>query len=387
MNNTIFKSKEIKQYMLYLVDYKKVLIDEDVEPEVESVLLRIAYNSASSISKYHQYINDEYNQKEDKALKLDNVKTIVKLDELGLIRKVTENNEDVQYSITSLGLFYIFKKDLVSSIKDILLKNRNDTFFQTFLYPYIELNTLEKLNSREIFLALSKYLVTCARIVNNVVIDHLLKVENNKGDRIMVGFPKSSVIPEAEDPFDYGPYDSISYLKNRYNISWLDEENLKIRDEITEENKKIIRVYNEKERQELVLKINLETNRTILVDNSNNNEIAKFDLEKHPFEKNSYIMWDLIPCTPNQYLDHLFENPLFYFYDDMKNNLNNLCFSILQNISYDVYLPTDEFNERLQDCDTIVNDKIFRKLADNLRGEFDSYFYHELELKPLPVHG
>jgi hypothetical protein len=83
---------------------------------------------------------------------------------------------------------------------------------------------LEKLKSSEILLALSKFLVTCAKIVNTVVIDHLLKVENNNGDRIMVGFPKSSLIPEDEDPYGFGPYCSIPYLKNRYNIPWLDNE-------------------------------------------------------------------------------------------------------------------------------------------------------------------
>lgn len=396
MNNILFKDKEIKQYMLYLVDHKKMLIDEDVGQELENALLWIANHPESSISKYHQYINGDDKSKEDKAVRFDKVKTIIiKLDDLGLIRKVIdkneryqvsiENNGEILYSVTSLGLFYILNKDLVNSVKDVLLKNRNDTFFRAFLFPYIELDTLEKLEGSDTFLALSKYLVTCARIVNTVVRDHLLKVENNNGQRNMVGFPRSSLIPEAEDPFDYGPYSSIAYLKNRFKIPWLDETNIKIRDEITKDNNKIIRISNEKGSEELILKIYPETKKAKLLDNSNNHEIANFDLEKHLFKDNSYIMWDILPVTVRGYLDTLFSNKLFYFYHDMEYAVNKLGYDILQYIHYDNYLPDNEFNERQGDRNILENDHKFRKLANNGKGSFDRYMYHELELNPLPI--
>jgi hypothetical protein len=142
---------------------------------------------------------------------------------------------------------------------------------------------------------------------------------------------------------------------------------------------------NEKANEELILKIYPETNKAILSDNRNNHEIAEFDLQKHPFEKNSYIMWDLIPVTFSEHLDHMFSNELFYFYHDMEYAVNKLCFDILQDIYYDLYLSNERFNESLGDCEIVVKDKKFRKLANNAKGKFDSYFYHELDLNPLPA--
>lgn len=154
-------------------------------------------------------------------------------------------------------------------------------------------------------------------------------------------------------------------------------------DEITDD-KKIIRISNEKGKEELILEVYPEKNKAILLDKRNNREIAEFDIEEHPLDKNSYIMSDLIPITLSKHLDNLFSNELFYFYHDMEYAVNKLCFAILQHIYYDLYLSNDKFNESLGDCQIVVNDRKFRELANNSRGKFDSYYYHELDLNPLP---
>ena len=295
------------------------------------------------------------------------------------------------YSVTTDGIFYILTKTLVSSYKKDIILNRNNSFFEAFLYPYIEMDTLEKLESKDIISTIFKFLANCAKIVDSVVVDKLLKVDKNNGERAMIGFPNSLLIPEAEEDDDtgctYAPIMSLGYWSKRYNISWLAENSVKIRDEITQDNKKIIRISNEKgnKEEELILNLYPETNKAILLDKKNNHKIAEFEIEKHPFEKNSYIMWDLIPVTVSRHLDDLFSNRLFYFYHDIEYAVNKLCFDILQYIRYDNYLSDDEFNERQGDCNILVNDKKFRKLANDAKGKFDPYFFHELELNPLPI--
>ena len=397
MNQVLFENEDIKQYMLYLVENKNTLIDQDVRPQLENVLLWIANNPSKSIYEYHQHINDYNLKQDDKKISIENLKKIIlKLENLGLIKKVIDRNntdkvsiknsvvEEIYYSVTSLGLFYLLNKNIIKSIKNIVLKNRNDIFFRTFLYPYIEFETIEKLKGKDILSALSKYLLTCTKINNNVMIDHLLKIKDNKGNKIMVGFPSSSLIPESKDPYEFGPYRSIQYLKKRYDISWLDENNIKIRDEITE-GIKIIRISHDKGKEEIILKVFPEKNKAILLEKINNHKIAEFDIEKHLFEKNSYIMWDLIPCNVSEYLDNLFGNKSFYFYHDMDDAAVRLCFDILQSIRYDNYGSDNRFAEIQNDRDLIVQDKKFRKLANYAKGKFESYFYHELELNPLTV--
>ena len=215
--NRILENKDIKQYMLCLVENKNTLIDQDVEPLTDNVLLRIANNPAKSIYKYHQQINDDHLKQDDKKISIENLKIIIlKLENLGLIKKVIEKNktdkisvknnvvEEIYYSVTSLGLFYLLNKNIINSIKNIVLKNRKDVFFETFLYPYIEFETIEKLKGNDILSALSKYLVTCAKIINNVMIDHLLKIQDDDGNKIMVGFPRSLYVPESKDLYEFG---------------------------------------------------------------------------------------------------------------------------------------------------------------------------------------
>jgi hypothetical protein len=93
---------------------------------------------------------------------------------------------------------------------------------------------------------------------------------------------------------------------------------------------------------------------------------------------------DFIPITFNQYLDNLFANELFYFYNDIEYAVNKLCFAILQSIRYDNYVSPYRFSGSQGDCHILVKDKKFRQLANDAKGKFDSYFYHELELNPLP---
>ena len=181
-----------------------------------------------------------------------------------------------------------------------------------------------------------------------------------------------------------GPYLSIPYLKNRYDILWLDENNIKIRDEITE-GIKTIRISNDKVKEEIILELYPGKNKAMLFDKINNHKIAEFDIEKHPFDKNSYIMWDLIPCTVSEYLDNIFGNKSFYFYHDIHYAANKLCFDILQSIRYDNYASDSRFVEIQNDCDLIVKDKKFRKVVNDAKGKFDSYFYQALELNPLSV--
>jgi len=394
MIENIKQNQDIKKYMLSLVESKRDILDEQVGPNVDNALLVIARNPGLSIYKCYEYLNNDYKQKKKKNLGYVNVYTrIKKLENLGLIKKAevginndskTDINREFYYSVSTLGLFYIFIKNLTSSEIDILLKNRNDDLFKIFLYPYIEIDTLEQLDGRDIVSAIFKYLVNCAKIIDSVVVDHLIRAERNNGDIQMVGFPNSSLCPEDnEDMWSYGPKFSIDYLRNRYNIQWLDENNIKVIDKVIED-KKIIRITNEKgNKEELIVELHPETQNAVLLDTKTNSEIAEFGIDRHIDYKNSYVLLDFIPLTLNQYLDHLFKNKLFYFYYDVEDSLHELCFTILQAIRYDPYATADKFCEIQRNCEIIVKDVKFRKLAEQSRGTSEKTYYHELDIHPI----
>jgi hypothetical protein len=386
------QNESIKKYVLSLVENKRDLLDEQVGPNVDNTLLVIARNPGLSINKYCEYLNKDNNQKRN--LGYVNVYTrIKKLENLRLIKKEvavvnvdskTDTNREFYYSVSTLGLYYIFMKNLISSDIDIILKNRDDNLFKIFLYPYIEINTLEHLGSKDIVSAIFKYLVNCTKIIDSVVVDHLIKAEKNSGDIQMVGFPNSSICPEDnEDMWSYGPKFSIDYLRNRYDIQWLDENNIKVIDEVIED-KKIIRITNEKGKEELIVELHPETQNAILLDTKTNSEIAEFGIDKHIDYENGYVLLDFIPLTLNQYLDHLFNNKSFYFYYDIENSLHELCFTILQAIRYDPYATADMFCEIQRNCEIIVKDVKFRKLAEQSRGISEKTYYHELDIHPIP---
>jgi hypothetical protein len=395
MIENINQNQDIKKYMLSLVESKRDILDEQVGPNVDNALLVIARNPGLSIYKCYEYLNNDYKQKKKKNLGYVNVYTrIKKLENLGLIKKAevginnyskTDINREFCYSVSTLGLYYIFMKNLISSDIDIILKNRNDDLFKIFLYPYIEIDTLEQLEGRDIVSAIFKYLVNCAKIIDSVVVDHLIRTERNNGDIQMVGFPNSSICPEDnEDMWSYGPKFSIDYLRNRYDIQWLDENNIKVIDEVIED-KKIIRITNEKgNKEELIVELHPETQNAMLLDTKTNSEIAEFGIDIHIDYENGYVLLDFIPLTLNQYLDHLFKNELFYFYYDIEDSLHELCFTILQVIRYDPYATADKFYEIQRNCEIIVKDVKFRKLAEQSRKTSEKTYYHELDIHPIP---
>lgn len=234
-----YKNQSIKNLMLSLVESKRKVTDNQVGLNIDDVLLIITKHPGSSIYKCYEHLNQEYKQNKNRTIGYENVGTRIRLlENLALIKKVkavengdskTDNEEVICYSVSTAGFFYIFTKNLVNTDKDIILKNRNDRLFEIFLYPYIEIDTLEKLKSKDILLAIYEYLVNCAKIVDSVIGDHLLKIDKDNGDSKMVGFPNSLIIPEDdEDMYSYGPKFSIAYLRNRYNIAWLNQNNIKI---------------------------------------------------------------------------------------------------------------------------------------------------------------
>ena len=61
-----------------------------------------------------------------------------------LIREKSKN--DIRYySISSAGIFYLFRTHPEAIDMELILENKEDGLFINFLYPYLDFKTLEKI--------------------------------------------------------------------------------------------------------------------------------------------------------------------------------------------------------------------------------------------------
>jgi hypothetical protein len=125
----------------------------------------------------------------------DTRRRIKRLKDLGLIEIVTAsqpNNHNAQYhKLSERGLYYIVSNNLRFQFGQYdvfyrLLKNHGDhPLFNYFLYPYIERNTISKIQDTAIFSHIFSYLHDCCKAVEETIyrINHTYNQPQN-GDVI-----------------------------------------------------------------------------------------------------------------------------------------------------------------------------------------------------------
>ena len=378
----------IKEYLLtlhYSFNINKVE-DSHLGNTALKILKYIAVNPSSSIYDCYKYLNNDNSTKI--AYKNVHVK-VHNLIKLGLIQKVrnqskkdNENlgrvNEEfivgkskhnaIYYSISSAGIFYLVKTDPQKAKKELILKNKNDGFFKCLLYPYIDLETLEKINSEYILSNIFRYLSKCCETIYGplTILD---SIEEEGGELYFLTVTTYLTDPEYDD-HSYGSKQFIEYIKNEFNIKWLDVNNTKI----TEVEKgKLFKISNGKNNE---LLFELHPERDIAIISERNRKIDEFDIEK--WGEWNYNVRHFNPFMVEDYVDKKFDAKKYYVVDNIKAYAHELCHSILERMFNDYQYPLneDEKIRRRQICKAFSKDKKFQAIAHDVKREFDSSYEH-----------
>ncbi|MGI0042800.1 MAG: hypothetical protein ACRD47_03735, partial [Nitrososphaeraceae archaeon] len=253
------------------------------------------------------------------------------------------------HRLNAKGIYYLFSKheNLDHEIFRSLLTNYGDhILFQLFVYPHISHQTLLKLQDSSIFTQLSSFLHKCCKRIEEAAIP-LDKEYNSRG-----GDLTSFLFDWDEVTNNENVQRLHSFLKERFGWKWLDQANLRPRDEST------LELYNK--------------SNTILIERnkeSNNKAILTFNgKKKYEF----YIFNDrFLHVKIDKY-------PKQYVLLNLSLIINSLVGQFIFSIISD-YAPTF-LHPAFQ---TLGEDEHFINALQKIKRDFDNRYYIIIKQKRL----
>ena len=274
------------------------------------------------------------------------------------------------YSISSAGLFYLFKTNLAKVDKQLILKNKDDWIFKSLLYPYLDLKTLEKIQSKRLLGKIFSYFNKCCDIIHgNLTI--LNGIEERGGEEYFLAVTGALTDPEYEND-GYGSKQFIEYLKNKFNIEWLDVNNTKI---IEVDKNRLFKICDEKNSKNDELLFELYPERGIAILSERNYKILDwFNIEGCSGDFN---IRHFNPFMVEDYIDAEFDAKNKYcILNNIDTFAHELCHSILEYLfggSLNPLTEEEKINRR-QECIAFAKDKKFQAIAHDINREVDSSF-------------
>jgi hypothetical protein len=315
---------DVVEYISYL--YDNYDFDSELDNATTALLYFFTESKVASTYDCYIYLNSVY-KKENKSIAYKNVHTKVKrLRELKMIeRKDNDGNNKksihnpIYYFVTELGILYLFKKRLTRGDKKIVTQFRENKFYEFFLYQYVALDTIDKINYNPIHVDIFEYISKCSLTVEKL----LRQLRNTYED----GEPQLSIAPvnTIVDPqYDYeyhtGSREFINYLKDKFDIKWLDVDKTQI---IEIEKNKLIEIVNDMQNS-LLLEVFIGENKTVL-SHKDGTTIFEFDLQK--IGEESYLLCEKV--STDELIKKIFLGHYSWFNVEMRNSLFELINKIL----------------------------------------------------------
>jgi hypothetical protein len=371
-----------KRYLLTLLSAKDIekTVNSNLDYTMIGILEYVGINPSSSIQDCHKYLNNI-----GMKVSYENVEIqINNLIKLGLVQKVTKSdkknknlieenesdrkklkNSTISYSISSAGIFYLFRTNAEAIDIEVILSNKEDGLFINFLYPYLDFNTVEKIEHSRTIKHITRFLGRCCQTIQTEL-ETIRSVEEKGGEDDTLGYVEGLANPEYDDGF-YGPRGFLQGLKMSSKIKWIDIDNTKI---IEVEKGKLFKIHDGK-KNELFLQIYPERNKAVLSDK--NHKIKEFNLEKYP--SGNYAITYFNPVMVEDYIDERFKNSHFYFYYEIYEYESEFCNSMLEYMHNEYNIMNEEQRMvKRQDCIAIAKDKHFQEIASEYKQVVDSRY-------------
>jgi hypothetical protein len=144
-------------YSAYLAEISKYERQEKLQEIERSSFLKIMnpYRSASYLKlRRHR---DSYSKDEYDAIKRLQERNMVEVQD----KRKSFMGREIAYVLTTFGLFYIFS-NLMSYPPQLLTKYQHNIILKTLLFPYFEVDTLERSTAR-LYSVVTQYLQDCCR--------------------------------------------------------------------------------------------------------------------------------------------------------------------------------------------------------------------------------
>jgi hypothetical protein len=358
---------DLKGYIFYL--YQQEKFDVQLSNVAKRLLHSFVKRKICSTYQCYKDLKSKYEQ-EDKTITYKNVyKRIQKLYESNLIEKVNnKHNEETKhgaifYKLTSFGIFYSLK-NISLDAKQIILNNKNDELFALFLYPYLKVETIERIDDPSIMGYIRLYLKECCQEISETHLHSMNKLKETGGYLHLIGFTDTLTDPKNKDDPFIGSKQFIQYIKENSDLKWLVEEKSNMVELRRNEEIQIIQ-----DDKKLSLKIDVENLKAGLFDD--NKEVFKFTLDK--YGKESYSLDAFKPVTIQKYLSD--GHGFLRFEDNIKKNVNELILKILHYNLWTPYTKKEE-GQKMSSKNALLEDELFVNTINTFKGEID-YYYNE----------
>jgi hypothetical protein len=378
-----------KMYILDLFQGKRKI--NKITSVAEDFLFYFLKHPKSSTYRIHQYIESDYKEK-GRTINYKNVyERVQMLLDNGLIVEVKgkegEYNKHgaILFEITHFGIFYLFLNNLHRTDKDIILKYKSNPLFKVFLFPYVEIKTIDQLTDPKTIELIFDYLHRCSVKVDNYL-DRLIEISNDRGEWVHVGFT-APLFDEDYSKQNQSEMNFLEKVKKNLGTKWpKSAQDAKI--EVIEKNKKV-RLSDGT--TELLLEIHEVEQRAIL--SLNKKPIKEFQI-KPDYRGEGHQLSVLNHLSVNEFLNKydFFDKdiekidtdeelkilyPFAFFWKYPNKNALKLGYNILEEIdlliedkvSYNQLhlIPNPAIN-------LLSNDKKFMNLLQRVKNSFDNQY-------------
>ena len=356
-------------YILELMKVEKLNVKPGIVAD-ELLKFFVKYPKCSTYQT-HKYLKQIY-KKDNRTISYKNVhKRIQKLYQLGLIReiknkdKIMSKHGAIYYSLTTCGIFYILKNHLIVDYRNLIIEHRYDGLYENFLYPYIQFNTINKINDIQFMIRICIYLSKCCGEILETV-EPLKQIEHDGGRYYPVTNTRYLLNPDDKKPL----IEFIQYLKERFGLNWLNEKGLKL--EVIEND---LNIVINSEGKKLFLKLYPDEKKAVL--SLEDEIIFEFLIRREDYDLVGYDIVEFFPSDFHEYVEynsdfsHLL--PISYKY--------KLCYDVIEYIkNLEVYTHLSK-DEKEKNKKILRLDKNFLNLLREFKKNFDSYYNNFVEIK------
>lgn len=283
----------------------------EVGDTTTKILLFFTRDHVLSAYRCRSLLLEEY-KKLGKTISYKNVYGKIKqLESAGLIKAVnTSKHGAINMKITSLGIFLVHKNKLHYPSPNIIVDNKLDGLYESFLYPFINYKTIIKITDSHILNIVFDYLSDCCNLLEEVF--EIFKTIRDKGVlNISVASTESITDPELKDLETVGLKGFINYLIERFHLKWLNNYKIGTKIERIASNEIIIT----KGRRKLIITLIPDRSKALIF--YQNLCIGELPIERMPNDdtNNEYIFMEYKPMTQEK----LWESHNFYIHNKFRD--------------------------------------------------------------------
>lgn len=342
----------------------------------KKILLFFSRFPVLSTYRCRSLLLEEY-EKIGKIISYKNVYEKVKrLKSAGLIKIIdngkTSKHGAINMKITSLGIFFIHKNKLHYPSPNIIVDNKMDGLYESFLYPLIKYETIIKIRDHHILNIVFDYLAHCCNLLEDVF-EIFQSIQDKGVVNVSVASTESITDPELRDLETVGLKGFTNHLIDLFDLKWLNNDKFMTKIERVDSNELIIT----KGRKKIIIKLIPDELKALIL--YQNSCIGELPIERMPNDdtNNEYIFMEYKHIT----VEELWRLPNFYIHSKFRGLRFDLVNHVLNYSCMDFDMTNKELKTKTESLKLMKLDSNFNDLAKEVNASMNFCYGRFMNIK------